>query len=116
MANPLPPGVTAKKMADALARFRKIVGTEWVFGDDAVQSYADPYPLGTDDTLNKPHAAVAPASTEQVQEIVKAAGDYGIPLWPVSRGKNFAYGGAAPDRKSTRLNSVTLESRMPSSA
>jgi len=27
--------------------------------------------LGTDDTLNKPHAAVAPSSTEQVQEIAK---------------------------------------------
>ena len=31
-----------------------------------------------------------------MQEIVKVANEFGVPLWPVSRGKNFAYGGAAP--------------------
>ncbi len=27
---------------------------------------------------------------------MRAANEFGVPLWPVSRGNNFAYGGAAP--------------------
>jgi len=92
----LPPGVTAAAMDKALARLRKIVGNEWVYTGADAESYHDPYPIGNDDTLHKPHAAVAPNSVEQVQDIVRVANEYGIPLWPVSRGRNFAYGGAAP--------------------
>jgi len=83
-------------MAATLERFRQIIGKEWVFTGEHVVGYHDPYPISNDDTRYRAHAAVAPASTEQVQEIVKAANTSGVPLWPVSRGKNFAYGGAAP--------------------
>jgi 4-cresol dehydrogenase (hydroxylating) len=83
-------------MAETLERFRRIVGKEWVFAGEQVASYHDPYPISNDDSRYKAHAAVAPTSLEQVQEIVKAASVSGVPLWPVSRGKNFAYGGAAP--------------------
>ena len=96
MAEPLPPGVSAEAMAATLERFSQIVGKEWVFTGEQMVSYHDPYPISNDDTRYKAHAAVAPSSTEQVQEIVKAANTSGVPLWPVSRGKNFAYGGAAP--------------------
>ncbi|MCP5145877.1 MAG: FAD-dependent oxidoreductase [Gammaproteobacteria bacterium] len=96
MAEPLPPGVNAAAMAEALDRFRKIVGNQWVFSGASVESYHDPYTLTNDDSQYKAHAAVAPASAEEVQAIVKVANEYGVPLWPVSRGKNFAYGGAAP--------------------
>jgi len=96
MAEPLPPGVSADQMAETLEKFRRIVGKEWVFSGEQVASYHDPYPISNDDSRYKAHAAVAPTSLEQVQEIVKAANVSGVPLWPVSRGKNFAYGGAAP--------------------
>jgi 4-cresol dehydrogenase (hydroxylating) flavoprotein subunit len=96
MAEPLPTGVNAERMADALNRFRKIVGDDGVFAGEKVASYHDPYTISNDDQRYKAHAAVAPTSTEQVQEIVKIANDLRIPLWTVSRGKNFAYGGAAP--------------------
>lgn len=96
MSEFLPPGVSAERMAEALERFRKVVGSEWVFTDAKAESYHDPYPLTRNAEVNRAHAAVAPASTEQVQEIVRIAGEYQVPLWPVSRGKNFAYGGAAP--------------------
>jgi len=96
MADYLPPGVSSEMMADALAGFRRVVGRDWVFiGDDSV-SYEDPYPISNDESQYRPHGAVAPASTEEVQEVVAVANEFGIPLWPVSRGKNFAYGGAAP--------------------
>src|ERR1700760_4811776 len=96
MAEPLPMGMSAERMADALERFRKIVGREWVFSGDKVSSYHDPYTISNDPERHKAHAAVAPASAEQVQEIVKVANELRAPLWTVSRGKNFAYGGAAP--------------------
>src|SRR5262249_23940379 len=41
-------------------------------------------------------AGIAPQSTEEVQAVVKIAARYGIPLWPVSSGRNLAYGGSAP--------------------
>ena len=96
MADPLPPRVTEERMAEALQRFRKIVGNDWVFTGEAVASYRDPYTISNDERLYKARAAVAPESTEQVQEIVKVANEFRVPLWTVSRGKNFAYGGAAP--------------------
>jgi 4-cresol dehydrogenase (hydroxylating) flavoprotein subunit len=96
MAEPLPPGVNAERMADALERFREIVGRDWVFSGEKVASYYDPYTIPNDPERHKAHAAVAPASTEHVQEIVKVANEFRVPVWTVSRGKNFAYGGAAP--------------------
>src|SRR4030095_11198030 len=88
--------VTACARPETLERCRQIVGQEWVFTGEQVISYHDPYPISNDDSRYRAHAAVAPTSLEQVQEIVKAANAAGVPLWPVSRGKNFAYGGAAP--------------------
>jgi 4-cresol dehydrogenase (hydroxylating) flavoprotein subunit len=41
-------------------------------------------------------AAVSPASTEQVQEIVRIANEFGVPLFPISTGKNNGYGGGQP--------------------
>ncbi|KAH7311952.1 hypothetical protein BKA65DRAFT_558582 [Rhexocercosporidium sp. MPI-PUGE-AT-0058] len=35
-------------------------------------------------------------STEETAAIVKIANKYLVPLWPVSRGRNLGYGGAAP--------------------
>lgn len=96
MSAALPKGVTVEAMNSALERFRRIVGPEWVITEDKVISYRDPYPVSDDENAYKPYAAVAPASAEQVQEIVRVANEFGVPLWPVSRGKNFAYGGAAP--------------------
>jgi 4-cresol dehydrogenase (hydroxylating) len=92
----LPPGVSSGAMDRALAGFRKAVGVDWVFAGGRVESYHDPYTISNDDTQHKPHAAVAPASVEEVQQVVRIAGEFGVPLWPVSRGRNFAYGGAAP--------------------
>jgi 4-cresol dehydrogenase (hydroxylating) len=92
----LPPGVSAAAFAETLEDFRKIVGREYVLTGDDLVSYADPYSIIANDETHAASAAVAPASTEQVQEIVRAANKHGVPLWPVSCGKNFGYGGASP--------------------
>ncbi len=96
MKQVLPPGLSAADFADALNEFRKIVGAEWVFTGEQLSSYVDPYSIVSDDTAHAASAAIAPKSTEQVQAVVRLANRHGIPLWPVSCGRNHGYGGAAP--------------------
>jgi len=75
--------------------FADAIGSEWVLtDDDDRQAYSDHY--AQDETAHAPSGAVAPASAEEVQAIIRIANQYSVPLWPVSRGKNFGYGGAAP--------------------
>ena len=51
-------------------------------------------------TFAAPHAGVAailrPGDVEGVRACVRIADQYGIPLYPVSRGRNWGYGSAAP--------------------
>ena len=92
----LPPGVSHARFDQALAAFARVVGREWVLAsDEDRETYLDLYSPGRDDS-HAASAAVAPASVEQVQALLKIANEYRIPLWPISRGKNFGYGGAAP--------------------
>jgi FAD/FMN-containing dehydrogenase len=41
-------------------------------------------------------AITYPSSVTEVQEIVKWANKFLIPIWPISIGRNIGYGGAAP--------------------
>lgn len=96
MTRTLPPGVSDERFDAALRRFRDIVGDKWVLSTaDELEAFRDPYPVGAAEA-NMPSAVVSPESTEQVQDIVRIANEYGIPLSPVSTGKNNGYGGAAP--------------------
>src|SRR5690606_41427674 len=94
----LPRGVSAETFAAAVRQLAEDVGEEWVFtSDEALVPYRDywsPVPAPEDELLAS--AAVAPASVEQVQAVVRTANRYRIPLFRISTGKNFAYGGPAP--------------------
>ena len=92
----LPPGITAAGFDKALAAFAGVVGHEWVLSSDEDRdTYLDIYAPG-DESRHAPAAAIAPASVEEVQAIVRLANEHRIPLWPISRGKNYGYGGSAP--------------------
>jgi 4-cresol dehydrogenase (hydroxylating) flavoprotein subunit len=96
MSTVLPPGVSRAAFNKACEEFRAIVGREWVFTDEtALAPYRDPYYPG-DPMEHTPSGTVAPINVEQVQGVLKVANRHGIPVWAVSGGKNFAYGGAAP--------------------
>ena len=43
-----------------------------------------------------PSAAVLPASVEEIQAVLAVANEHRIPIWTVSRGRNYGYGGASP--------------------
>ena len=92
----LPVHLDKLRFAAAVAALRSIVGAEWVFADpDSTLPYRKcftPDPRGE----HIPSGAVAPASVEEVQAILKVANEYKLPLWTVSTGKNMGYGCATP--------------------
>jgi len=92
----LPVHLDKSRFAAAVAALRSIVGAEWVFADpDSTLPYRKcftPDPRGE----HIPSGAVAPASVEEVQAILKLANEYKLPLWTVSTGKNMGYGCATP--------------------
>jgi 4-cresol dehydrogenase (hydroxylating) len=94
----LPPGVSETDFSAAVSRFEAVVGGDWVFVSDAdVALYRDAYsPERDEPTERLASAAVAPDTVEQVQQIVRIANEYRIPLYPISTGKNLGYGGSAP--------------------
>jgi 4-cresol dehydrogenase (hydroxylating) flavoprotein subunit len=91
----LPPRVSESRLGKALRQFEAIVGADHVFTEALDRAtYADKFAI--DDTRHVPLGALAPATTEEVRGIVRVAAEHRIPLWPISRGKNFGYGGSAP--------------------
>jgi 4-cresol dehydrogenase (hydroxylating) len=86
-------------ISTALDRIRAIVGAEHVLDQPAeLSEYRDPFqPTVWDDYT--PAAVVRPESVEQLQEIVRVAGELGVPLWTHSQGRNNGYGGAGTRTK-----------------
>jgi FAD/FMN-containing dehydrogenase len=91
-----PPGVSEADFKAALKAFADVVGADWALVSELDRNtYLDAFAPGDADS-HAPSAAVAPQSAQEVQAIVKIANKYRIPLWPVSTGRNLAYGGSAP--------------------
>lgn len=93
-----PTGVSAATFADGLAEMKSAVGDQWVFTEDPdVDIYRDFYSVLWDEAEERvASAAVAPKTVEEVQAVVRAANARGIPLYPISTGRNLGYGGSAP--------------------
>jgi hypothetical protein len=94
----VPTGVNERDFASALAEFEQTVGKQWVFtSDEDLDLYRDAYsPFLHEPEERIASAAVAPSSTEEVQQIVRTANRYRVPLYAISTGKNLGYGGSAP--------------------
>ena len=94
----VPPNVTATTYAMALAEFAQVIGSQWVFTSDAdLDLYRDAFsPFMNEPEERFASGALAPVATEQVQQIVRIANKYQIPLYPISTGRNLGYGGSAP--------------------
>ncbi len=93
----LPATLTVESFEQAIAELREAIGQDRVFTDtvNELRSYRDVYAT-TPDEEHMPSAAVAPESVEEIQKILQVARNHRIPLWTISTGKNFAYGGPAP--------------------
>lgn len=103
----LPPNVSEADFNAALNEFRSAVGPAWVFtSDEDVALYRDSYSIYWGEPEERvASAAVAPAKVEEVQQVVRTANKYRIPLYPISTGRNLTYGGSAP----TMRGSVVLD-------
>jgi len=92
----LPPNVSAAQFEHALAGWRAVVGDAQVVTSDAgLAAYLDPFAPG-ERAAFAASAALLPASVDEIRALLRIANRYRIPLWTVSTGRNFAYGGAAP--------------------
>jgi 4-cresol dehydrogenase (hydroxylating) len=95
----LPPDMDEAGFAALLREFRAAAGDEWVWsGDDDLFPYRDSF-SSVWNTAEERHAsaAVGPANVEQVQQIVRVARRFRVPLFPISTRKNFGYGGPPPN-------------------
>ncbi|MGA8692083.1 MAG: FAD-binding oxidoreductase [Methyloceanibacter sp.] len=93
---PLPPGLSSIEFENACKELRALVGDDWVMTrEDRLASYADPYSPGLAGQ-HAPSGAVLPANVDEIRGVLDVANRHGLPVWTVSLGRNFAYGGAAP--------------------
>ena len=80
-------------LAGAVPRWSRVIGDENVSDDDATLSQYARTCIG-----NGPRSVVIirPGSAEEVPTVVQIAAEHGVPIYPVSRGKNWGYGSACP--------------------
>jgi 4-cresol dehydrogenase (hydroxylating) len=92
----LPPDVSEAQFERALAAWGTIVGAPNMVSSSTAElaAYRDPFAPGQ--AVFEASAALRPASVDEIRAILRVANQYRIPLWTVSTGRNFAYGGAAP--------------------
>ncbi|KAL1627794.1 hypothetical protein SLS54_002060 [Diplodia seriata] len=100
----LPPGVSESVFHNFIERITRtapdvtIVRSKDQFPDGGYlepPSSHDPFYVQDKDHFIA-SAFVCPRTVDEVQDIVRAAGDFEIPIWPTSLGRNLGYGGAAP--------------------
>lgn len=91
------PAVPAAALLDqARERFTHALGADAVLAAGALfDEFRDPFE-GPGAQGHHASLVVQPESAEQIQAIVKIAGELGIHLWTSSMGRNFGYGGSAP--------------------
>ena len=98
------PVVLTGELAVALAKIRAVVGSEHVLER---WEQIEPRAQDTLPSVLAPSAIVAPADVDQTRAVVRIAYEHKIALWPISRGKNWAYGASTPSVEGTIV--LTLE-------
>ncbi|KAK8223949.1 aryl-alcohol oxidase [Phyllosticta capitalensis] len=110
MASPrplaLPPGVTESVFQKFIDRIADTLGSNNVIVVESVHDLPDgsyleqPYSHDAFHIVDKDafiaSAVANPRHVDDVQHVVRAANEFGVPLWPTSLGRNMGYGGAAP--------------------
>jgi 4-cresol dehydrogenase (hydroxylating) len=77
----------------ALEAWRDVLGPNNVLTDPTSLSTAE---TATFITTQKVPAIIRPGTREEVCECVRVANEHGVPIYPVSTGKNWAYGSRVP--------------------
>jgi 4-cresol dehydrogenase (hydroxylating) flavoprotein subunit len=110
-----PKTVKPDSLASALSEWRTAIGSEHVLS--AADDIA-PYALNTNALSREIAAVVKPASTDEVQRVVRIANAHRTPLYPISGGRNWGYGSRLPVRDGativdlSRMNRIRNESEI----
>ncbi|KAK3330735.1 glycolate oxidase [Apodospora peruviana] len=100
----VPPDTTRAEFNQAIGELQQILGVDNVAINDKplVDGWYMEHPNTHDAFHIAPQeelvssAVVYPGSVEEVQSIVRWANKHGIPVYPISMGRNIGYGGTAP--------------------
>jgi 4-cresol dehydrogenase (hydroxylating) flavoprotein subunit len=96
VSTPPPPGVSENALTAAIAAFAAALGPEHVLSSaEDLREFRDPFQHATWDVYTA-SAVVQPESVEEIQEVVRIANRYRVPLWTHGTGRNNGYGGPAP--------------------
>jgi 4-cresol dehydrogenase (hydroxylating) flavoprotein subunit len=82
-------------LLNTLDAWRDIIGSAQVITDEQMLLAAQTATFTTTQTIP---AIIRPANRDEVQQCVKIANQYKIPLYPISCGKNWGYGSRVPVR------------------
>lgn len=81
---------------ELVSELRDAVGAHAVHVERVkVDEFKDAYWIPGDETYAA-SAVVQPATTEEVQAIMRIVNRYGVPVWPHSQGRNLGHGGPSP--------------------
>lgn len=84
---------TSPTLEAAIGELARALGSTYVLTDPAI--LAD-YATATFETTQRIAVVVLPCSSAEVQEVVRIAGRHRLPLYPVSRGRNWGLGSRVP--------------------
>jgi 4-cresol dehydrogenase (hydroxylating) len=92
-----------------IAQIRDLIGAEHV-----VVSPDEVEPLAADTLpeVRMPSAVLYPGSVDEVCAVVRVAHEQRLPIWPVSRGRNWGYGAATPSQTGTLVLSLERLNRI----
>jgi len=97
----LPPGHSVASFMAVVREFQAVIGVDNVVVDaDRLAPYGK-IMIPDEADLHAPAGALTPGSTEDVQKIMAICNRAKVPVWPISTGKNFGYGTAAPVMRGT---------------
>jgi len=92
----LPQGVSAQQFEAALGKLRGLLGADRVLTSNEQLTPYSKVMMSAPDEEHRPGAAILARTVEEVQGILKICNEHKTPVWPISTGRNFGYGSAAP--------------------
>jgi len=102
----LPPMLAARDLSAAVDAFAAALGSGRVLTDAAtLREFRDPFAYATWDDYTA-SAVVMPETVQEIQEIVRIANQFRVPLWTHGQGRNNGYGGPAPRVKGSVIVSL----------
>ena len=92
----LPRGLAQEEFGQAVEKFRALLGEENVLVEPEQLLPYNKIMMSAENAAHAPSAALTATTVQQIQGIVRICNEHEIPIYPISTGRNFGYGSAAP--------------------